>query len=100
MAEIGPTEGSLVNRSPSESFPTIHFSGPEELGLPKSGKMEVEFKVTREVESETKGKHWYECSVEVRKILKVEETRDERPSKRDTSTEDNLDRLASEYKES
>lgn len=100
MAEVSSPQGPLVNRSPSESFPTIHFSGPEELGLPKSGKMEVEFKVIREVESTTNGKDWYECDVQVRKILRVEETRDERPSKRDTSTEDNLDRLASEYKES
>lgn len=94
MGRLNPV--SLPGEKESLNFPTVHFEGPEELGLPKRGRMIVEFEVVREVETETPKGHWYSCDIQLKRIESAEEEKDMRPSKRDTSTEDNLDRLMEE----
>lgn len=78
-------------------YPVAHFSGPEELDLPDSGTMLVEYKVVREVSSETEGRHWYECDIQLRRIVSAEAEKDISPSKRINDAGDSLDKLAEEY---
>jgi hypothetical protein len=80
------------------AYPKFHYSGPEELDLPQEGDMVICFRKVRET-SEVKqdGSHWYECDVEVRSIESVEGEDVEPPTRRDTSAEDNLDRLMKEH---
>ncbi len=98
MSEMGPE--SPMEMKPQDHYPTFHYEGPEELDLPDHGAMLVHYKVKREVETKNPpDRHWYSCDVEIRKILGAEAEKDMRPSKRDTSAEDNLDRLMKEREE-
>lgn len=94
MSERGP---EMPLSGGGDHYPTIHFEGPEELGLPEHGTMLVHYKVKREVETKTPQGDWYSCDIEVRKILGVEAEKDIRPSKRDTSAEDALDNLMRQH---
>jgi hypothetical protein len=97
MSEMGPDS---LPQDVKDHYPTIHFEGPEELGLPEHGTMLVHYKVKREVETKhPPDRHWYSCDIEIRKICGAEAEKDMRPSKRDTSAEDSLDRLMKEREE-
>jgi hypothetical protein len=79
-------------------YPSFNYSGDKELDLPKEGTMTVKFYVTREVEENRDGKEHYSCEIEVREILSVEGEEDDRPSQRDMSAEEALDKLAAAIK--
>jgi len=77
------------------NYPEVRFEGPEELNLPDTGKITLEYKLTREVSEDNSAGHWYICNLEIRKIVDVTATdKPAAPSNRDTSTEDALDKLA------
>jgi hypothetical protein len=82
-------------------YPTFHYSGPEDLDLPTDGEMTIDFrKVSETSRVNPDGSHWYECTIEVREINEVDADEDddvEPPTRRDTSAEDNLDRLMKEH---
>jgi hypothetical protein len=95
--------GSPVEVRPPENrtvYPQFHYSGPKELELPDEGCMTIHFKKTSETSATRQdGKHWYECSIEVRQICDVEDNEPDAPSRRDTSAEDALDMLAAKLAE-
>lgn len=100
MLGYGPGPGNPVLKSDAEReprYPCFHYEGPEELDLPREGKMVVEFCVKREVEEEEEGKHWYRCDVEIKRIVSVEATKeeddDDQPTRRNNDTEEALDAL-------
>lgn len=96
-SEYGPGGPISVNSSRDKVFyPEFHYAGPNELDLPKEGTMTIKFCVTREVEETRGDKDWYQCDIQVEKILSVKGEKDIRPSKRDMSAEDALDALARE----
>ncbi len=98
-----PMQVSQSDKMPDRIFPRFHYSGPVELELPDEGTMEVEFcKKSETSRVREDGTHWYECDIEVKKILEVEgEDEDEvnPPTRRDTSAEDALDALAEKVHE-
>ena len=69
---MGMKEGGDEKR-----YPSFHYSGPEELDLPDEGKMEICFCKTSETSRTLpSGKHWYECTVEVKCFGDVESSKD------------------------
>ena len=77
------------------NYPELRFEGPEELNLPETGKITLEYKLVREVSEDNSSGHWYICNLEIRKIVDVKGSdKPAAPSSRDTSTEDALDKLA------
>jgi hypothetical protein len=84
-------------------YPTIHISGEESLGLPKSGTATIRFRVVEESESHRGGKENYSCVLEVLTLSDVAKTgRGDNP-KSGSEAEDALDKLAkaknSDYEE-
>lgn len=61
-----------INRD-ATVYPHFHYCGPIDLELPDTGEMLVRF-IKREETSSIKdtGQHWYECKVEIVKILNVD----------------------------
>jgi hypothetical protein len=77
-------------------YPSFHYSGKKELHLPEDGKMTVEYCVTSETSTTRNDEHYYECTIEVRKILNVEGESDDDYDDGDeapTKVEDILDGL-------
>jgi hypothetical protein len=75
-------------------YPSVHLSGDEELDLPEEGTITFKFKIRREASSKGEnGKLRYECDLDLTKLVAAEGEKDARPSKRDTSAEDSLDKL-------
>lgn len=56
---------------PSEKYyPTITYSGDEEMTLPEEGEMKVEFRKVRSSSTTREdGKTTYDCTLEIRKII-------------------------------
>jgi hypothetical protein len=77
-------------------YPSFHYSGEKDLDLPMEGTMTVQFCITRKTSTETDtGKHHYSCDIDLKKITNVK-SEVSAPTKRDTSAEDALDKLAEE----
>lgn len=76
-----------------EHYPSFHYEGEQDLGLPDEGEMTVKFRKTSSSTSERDGHKRYSCTVEVKKILNVEGEKDDSPTKRDTSGDDALDAI-------
>src|ERR1035437_1854852 len=80
--EFGGGLGAMSMPSTSEGgdgkhSPSFHYSGPEELDLPDEGKMEICFNKTSETSRVLpSGKHWYECTIEVKCFGEVEDCGD------------------------
>jgi hypothetical protein len=78
-------------------YPCFHYCGPVELDLPDEGEMTIRFRKKREASSvEEDGSHWYECDIEVRKMLGVdgeEPEADEAPAKSYDEAGDALDSI-------
>lgn len=85
--DMGPMEVS------EEHYPSFHYEGPEDLGLPDEGVMKIHFCKTASGMTERDDKKRYSCTVEVKKILDVEAEKDDSPTKRDRSSEDALDAI-------
>ncbi len=96
--------GGLMMISPQEkgdskeTFPSFHYSGPEELDLPDEGSMEICFCKTSETSRVLpNGKHWYECTIEVKCFGDVEEDEGDEGDEEEgpgTDAEKALDTLA------
>lgn len=78
------------------SYPVIHYSGTEEIKIPAHGNMLVHYCVTRVVQTTTKAGERYECDIQIKKVVSAEEEKDESPTKKNSDTEDALDKLARE----
>ena len=76
-------------------YPTLHleFTGDDAVDFPKDGKVEFEYHLASETESDRGGKKRCSYTLEIRKLLDVEGEKDIRPSKSDTSASDALDKL-------
>jgi hypothetical protein len=77
-------------------YPCFHYCGPVELELPDEGEMTIRFRKKSETSSvEEDGSHWYECDIEVRKLLGVDggEPEAEAPSKSYDEAGDALDKI-------
>lgn len=83
--------------SKEKMYPCFHYCGPVELDLPDEGEMTIKFRKKRETSSiEEDGTHWYECDIEVRKILGVdgEDVDVEPPARSRDEAGDALDKIA------
>lgn len=94
----GESLGVVATKGGGEKrYPSFHYSGPEELDLPEEGSMTICFCKTSETSRTLpSGKHWYECTIEVKCFGDVEadeddEGDDETPG---TDAEKALDTLA------
>lgn len=93
--------GGMLPASDSNGkvYPHFHYCGPTELDLPDEGEMTIRFcKRSETSEIEEDGSHWYECKIEVKKILQVngEDTEVSAPAISHSEAADALDRIASE----
>lgn len=87
-------------------YPCLHYCGPKELELPEDGEFEmtIRCRVKRETSSiEEDGSHWYECDIDVKKIVSVnggepetEEDEVSPPSISHSDAAEALDRIAAE----
>jgi hypothetical protein len=93
--ESAPLSVSGRVDSPEESFPTIHYSGDEEIKIPAHGNMLVHYAVTRVVQTTTKAGERYECDIQIKRVISAEPEVNE-PSKRLDEAGDALDKLAAE----
>lgn len=92
----GEIPTSTSDRGPD--YPTVHleFEGEDAYDFPKDGTVTFQYHLVSKTESTRGGKKRCSYTLEVRKLGSVKGEKDIRPSKRDTSTEDNLDRLMKE----
>lgn len=78
-------------------YPCFEYCGPVELDLPDDCDLLIRVHKRSETSSvEEDGSHWYECRIEVRKILKVdgEDTEVEAPAQSHDEAGDALDKIA------
>jgi len=86
---------------PDKYYPSLHISGKEELDIPKEGLMTVRYKKVSSSESRNeKSGPRYSCTIEVYKIVSAESDEAESPTKRNSESEDALDKLMDEKKKS
>lgn len=86
--------------SKEKVYPHFHYCGPIELDLPDEGEMTIRFCKRSETSSiEEDGSHWYECKIEVEKIVAVNGEEKEEisaPSISHSEAASALDRIAEE----
>jgi hypothetical protein len=82
--------------SNEKRYPSFHYSGPKELDLPEEGSMKICFCKTSETSRTLpSGKHWYECTIEVKCFGGVEADEDDEGDETPgTDAEKALDTLA------
>jgi hypothetical protein len=87
---------SMDSTADEKHYPSFHYEGDEELGLPETGTMTIKFCVRREVSGKREsGKHYYECDISVEKILSVKgQKSEEAPARSGSDAADALDKLA------
>lgn len=86
---------SQPDSAPEKIYPSFRYEGPEELHLPDSGKMEICFNKRSETSrTDNKGKHWYECCIEVRCFGEVESDEPDGDETTGTDAEKALDTIA------
>lgn len=91
---------SVPHSEPEVVYPKFHYEGAKELELPEHGEMTIHYKKVDEVSRVTNGQHFYTCTIEVRKILKVKGEDVKAPASSGSEAGDALDRLAqAEYGE-
>ncbi len=99
LGEGGPSASVAVDPAPSEKYyPTIHYSGSEELNIPKEGEMKIRYKKTASGHSEHNGKTTYNCTIEVREIVGIEKAEVEESVKIGTDASNALDAIARDLK--
>jgi hypothetical protein len=95
---VSPKERFKDIASPSQMgetvYPSFHYSGPDELGLPDEGEMTIKFKKVSQTRSERNGVHHYKCTIEVREIRDVDAEDVKPPSRRNSEAGDALDKIA------
>lgn len=92
------SEASVTSapESEGERYPSFHFEGPEELHIPAHGTMVVHYCLKKVVQTTVAGGEWYECDIQVKRIISAEEEKDDSPTKKNDETENALDKLARE----
>lgn len=81
----------------SPIYPTFTYRGPLDLDLPEHGEMTIHYRQLNETSaSRPSGERYYECTIQVKKILSFAEEKDERPAKSNTEAGDALDALMEE----
>lgn len=83
-------------------YPHFHYCGPLDLELPDSGEMVVKFVKRKETSYvEKDGTHWYECKVDIREIVSVDNKEPEAhmPAKSSDAASDALDAIARQLAE-
>jgi hypothetical protein len=99
MSYDGPCEATMAvvkDSEPRKHYPSFHYEGDEDLGLPKEGTMTVKFKKVGSSRSERGDKTQYSCTVEVHDIVDVGGERDERPARSHDESSAVLDKLMAE----
>lgn len=96
MSYDGPVEVMKDSDEPKKHYPSFHYEGDEDLGLPKEGTMTIKFKKVESSHSERGERTKYACTVEVHEITDVEAERDERPAKSHDESSAVLDELMAE----
>jgi hypothetical protein len=96
LPPYGGSPASPGDRMPD--YPTLHLEGKEgELEFPDEGVATFRYCVKSETTTTNPdGSKRCVYVLEIKSLSGVKKTADERPSKRDTSTEENLDRLMKE----
>lgn len=99
LAEEGPSSPCACESKDNTYYPSLHISGKKELGIPKEGTMVIKYKKTHSSVSESdRSEPRYSCTIEVREIVSAESDEVEAPSKRNSESEDALDKLMAEKK--
>lgn len=79
----------------TKHYPTFHYAGDEELGLPDEGVMTIRFCLKRETSGKREdGKHYYECDIAVEQIVSVKGEKSEAPARSGSAAADALDKIA------
>jgi hypothetical protein len=95
LGEKSPFAGEPISvRRDEPYYPTFTYSGDEELELPKSGKMLIEYKESRREETEDDRGERYTCTIQVRKIISVEGAKEEKDVRADDALDAIRDALA------
>jgi len=100
LGEGGPSASvaSVETTEPEKYYPTIHYSGSEELNIPKEGEMTIRYKKTSSGHSDHNGKTTYNCTIEVREIVGIEKVEAEEQVKLGTDASNALDAIARDLK--
>lgn len=103
LGESGPT-GSVsmaATEAPEKYYPTVTYTSDEEIKLPESGCLLIEFKKVESRESSRNGKETHSCTFEVRKIVGIEGKEDcddsDNAGKAKNEAGDALDKLRDDY---
>lgn len=89
-----------VGEPPADQYPDIRLESEDNLNLPDSGTLVIQYKKTHEqVSNKGKDNEIYSCTLEVHKLLEVKGNSPKAPSTRDMGAEDALDKLAKEKSE-
>jgi hypothetical protein len=100
LGSEGPTACSCGEKDETY-YPTLHISGKKELDIPKEGVMTIRYRKTHSSVSEgDKSDPQYSCTIEAREIVSAESDEAESPTKRNSESEDALDKLMDEKKKS
>lgn len=91
-----PVAVSQTDRPPD--YPSLHleFTDEDAPDFPDDGTVTFRYHLSQKTESDRNGKERCSYTLDIQKLVDVKGEKDIRPSKRDTSTEDNLDRLMKE----
>lgn len=88
-----PSTATMSSSKDKMYYPELHLTSDEELDIPETGTMVIQYKKVGY--SSRNGKHT--CDLEVHKVISADETKGpSAPSKRDKSAEEALDALAKE----
>lgn len=101
MKGFGSIAPMKVSEPDDVCYPEFHYCGDSELELPDEGVMEIKFrKVSEEERVDREGNKRFSCTVEVRKILKVdgEDVKAPATSGEGGKTEAALDKILSALK--
>lgn len=101
--DLGESNGAEVAPSPRKEkyYPSLHVSGKKELEIPKEGLMTIRYKKVNssQSESEDDGPR-YSCTIEVHELVSADGEEVESPTKKNSESEDALDKLMDEKKKS
>lgn len=88
-----------VSDSKSEVYyPSFHYSGEEDLDIPREGTMTVRYRMASKTESQGRnGDEHYSCTIDVLEIVSADGREPKKSAARET--EDALDALAREKEE-
>jgi hypothetical protein len=101
QSETVPPSGGFSNPvsggEGGEIYPTFTYRGPLDLDLPEDGEMTIHYRQIDERSApRPSGERYYECTIQVRKILDVKEEKDEAPAKSYDEAGEALDKLMEE----